>query len=197
MAAAVLTAACAAPEPRPYSIVTPHLSCERAQQLSQQVMERLRYTVSVATPATSHTAGLLRGVRPRPQGPGEESVSVKITCGADGVHVDANPDVPPCEQANQLTRQSVEQLGYSLSSFTPAVMNGRRGVVQATKADAGKQDVIMLTITCTDEAVFVDTQSDNPVVMSANFASAITDFRRGFFSLFKPMADAEPRKTGQ
>jgi hypothetical protein len=35
----------------------------------------------------------------------------------------------------------------------------------------------------------VDTRSDSPLAASADFTAAITDFRRGFFALFKPLAD--------
>jgi hypothetical protein len=190
-----MTIACASPEVRPYSIVAPQLSCERAQQLSRQVMERLGYAISTITPASTETPGVIRGVRTGPQG--EETVSVKISCATGGVHVDANPDVSPCEQANRITRQSVERLGYAVDSFIPAVNEGRNGVVRGKKEEDGKQDTVVLTITCTNEAIFVDARSDNPIVASANFTSAITDFRRGFFALFKPMADAEQRKQSR
>jgi hypothetical protein len=189
---AIMSIACASPEVRPYSIVAPQLSCERAHQLSQQVVERLGYTLSTMSPASNAEPGVIRGVRQGPRG--EETVSVKISCTAEGVYIDANPDVTPCEQANQITRQSVERLGYAVDSFVPAVNEGRKGVVKGTKEEDGKRDTIMLTITCTNEAIFVDTRSDNPIVASADFTSAITDFRRGFFALFKPIADAEQRK---
>jgi hypothetical protein len=65
--------------------------------------------------------------------------------------------------------------------------------VKATKEAGGQRETVTLTITCTDEAVFVDARSDNPVVASTDFTSAITDFRRGFFALFKPLADAEQK----
>lgn len=188
----VFTIACASPDVRPYMIVAPHLSCERARQLSTQVIERLGYTATAATPATGGEPSLVRGVRRGPQG--EETVSVSISCGADGVHVDAKPEVSPCEQANRLAHQSVERLGYKIDSFVPAVNEGRQGFVKATKEADGQRETVTLTITCTDEAVLVDTRSDNPVVASADFASPITDFRRGFFALFKPMADAEQEK---
>lgn len=44
--------------------------------------------------------------------------------------------------------------------------------------------------------LYVDTRSDSPLVASADFTAAITDFRREFFSLFKPLAD-EAQRRGQ
>jgi hypothetical protein len=188
----VLTVACASPDVRPYSIVAPRLSCERAHQLSTQVLARLGYATTGVVSTTEGEPSVVRGVRTGPYG--EERVSVRIACGADGVHVDANPEVSPCEQANRLARQSVERLGYVVDSFTPAVNEGRHGLVKATKVEGGQRETVALTITCTNEAVFVDARSDNPVVASADFTSAISDFRRGFFALFKPMAEAEQKK---
>jgi hypothetical protein len=187
----VFAVACASPDVRPYTIVAPRLSCERAHQLSMQVVERLGYAATAVAPTADSDPSIVRGVRTGPQG--EETVSVRIVCGSDGVHVDANPDVSPCEQANRLARQSVERLGYAVDSFVPAINEGRRGLVKATKEAGGQRETVTLTITCTDEAVFVDARSDNPVVASTDFTSAITDFRRGFFALFKPLADAEQK----
>jgi hypothetical protein len=190
-----VAAACAAPEPRLYAIVAPGMSCERAHELSASVMERLGYTVAQTTPVVGSEPGVIRGSRKEPQG--EMSVSVKITCDSEKVHVDANPDVSPCEQANRITRQSVEKMGYAITEFKPAVMDGQTGVVTGTKEEDGKSDAVELTISCSREVVHIETYSDNPVLMSMNFATAITDFRRGFFSVFKPLADAEQKKQGR
>lgn len=185
----------AAPESRLYSIVVPGMACERAHELSTSVMERLGYAISETSPAAGSEPGVIRGARKGPQG--EIFVSVKITCDSEKVYVDANPDILPCEQANQITRQSVEKLGYTVTEFKPAVMDGQPGVVAGRKEENGKSDVVELTIFCSQEVVHIETYSDNPVVLSANFTAAITDFRRGFFSVFKPLADAEQKKQSR
>jgi len=188
------TLTCAVPDTRPYAIVAPALTCEQAHQLSSRVMERLGYTVTASSLASGDSEGRIHGARQRPQG--QETVTVKISCMADGVHVNAEADIPPCQQANQLAQRTVERLGYTVSSTVPAVTNGREGVVKGKRHGAQAQDTVTLTITCTDEAVYVDTRSDSPLVVSSDFTAAITDFRRGFFALFKPLAD-EAQRQGQ
>jgi hypothetical protein len=135
---------------------------------------------------------VIRAARKSPHG--EDSVAVHIACDADGVRVEAIPDRSPCDQANQIARHSVERLGYAVESFMPAVNEGRQGLVKGTREISGAQEAVTLTISCTDEAVHIDTRSDNPVVASTQFTAAITDFRRGFFALFKPLAEAEQQK---
>jgi hypothetical protein len=188
----VITTSLACASPRPYSISLSNFSCERAQQLARQVVGRLGYAVTSITPASQRTVGVIRGARKSPHG--EDTVAVHIACGADGVQVEATPDLSPCDQANHIARHSVERLGYAVSSFIPAVNEGRKGLVKGTREISGVQETVALTITCTDEVVHVDTRSDNPVVASTEFTTAITDFRRGFFALFKPLAEAEQRK---
>jgi hypothetical protein len=61
------------------------------------------------------------------------------------------------------------------------MVQGRREGIQAP-------DTVTLTITCDADAVYVDTSADSPILASQDFTTAITDFRRGFFSLFKPLA---------
>lgn len=184
--------ACATSGPRPYRIVAPALTCEQAQQQSSRVMERLGYTVTSSSPPAENGPGEIRGARVR--GAMQETVTVKISCMADGVHVNAEADVPPCEQANHLAQRTVERLGYNVTSAIPAVMNGRVGMVRGKRQDAQAQDTVTLTITCTDEAIYVDTRSDSPLVVSSDFTAAISDFRRGFFALFKPLADEAQRQ---
>lgn len=184
--------ACATSGPRPYTIVAPALTCEQAHQQSSRVMERLGYTVTSSSPAAENGQGEIRGARSR--GGVQETVTVKISCLADGVQVNAEADIPPCEQANRLAQRTVEQLGYNVTSAIPAVMNGRVGTVKGKRQDAQAQDTVTLTITCTDEAVYVDTRSDSPLVVSSDFTAAISDFRRGFFALFKPLADEAQRQ---
>jgi len=177
----------AAAEPRPYAIFAQRMSCERAHQLATQVVERLGYTVTTPSPATSTGEGEIKGARKGTRG--EETVTVKMTCGSDGVHVDANPDIPPCEQANQIAYHTVERSGYTVATFVPAVTGKKAGLVKGKHEGTG--ETVTLTISCTAEAVYIDTRSDSPLVASGDLTTAITDFRRGFFSLFKPLADAE------
>ncbi len=178
------------PKPRPYAIFAPSLSCEQAQQLAHRVVERLGYAATSPAPANESRASIIRGKREGVLGP--ETVTVTITCGADGVHVNAEADVPPCEQANRIVRRTVERLGYTVTSHTPAAY-GQRGVIKGTRYEGREQDTVMLTITCDADAVYVDTRSDSPVVASTDFTAAITDFRRGFFALFNPLATAGQR----
>jgi len=184
----MVTLACAAPDARPYAIFTSALTCEQAQQLASRVVERLGYTITASSPATGSDAGMIHGARQNTEG--QETVSVKITCGADGVRVDAEADIPPCEQANRLAQRTVARLGYTVTSFVPAVTGEKVGTVKGKREGDQAQDSVALTITCTPEAVYVDTRSDNPLAASTDFTAAITDFRRGFFALFKPAVDA-------
>jgi hypothetical protein len=179
------------PKPRPYTIFEPTLPCEYAQQLAHRVVERLGYSAS-PLPQTKNTQTVIKGQRDGVLGP--ETVSVTISCGADGVHVDAEADTPPCEQANHIVHRTVARLGYTITSFTPASVNGKRGIIKGQRKDQHEHDTVTLTITCDTDAVYVDTRSDSPVVASADFTSAITDFRRGFFAVFKPLA-AEAQRT--
>src|SRR5262245_46528025 len=186
------TLACATPGAPPYAIFTSALTCEQAQQLATRVVERLGYTITSSSPAVGSSAGMIHGARQRVEG--QETVSVKITCGADGVQVDAEGDIPPCEQANQLAQRTVERLGYMVTSVVPAVTGEKVGIVKGKREGGQAQDSVSLTITCTPEAVYVDTRSDSPLAISTDFTAAITDFRRGFFALFKPAADAAQRQ---
>ncbi len=182
------------PKPQPYAIFEPALPCEQAQQLAHRVVERLGYTPTSPAPVPDSTASIIKGQREGVFGP--EAVTVKITCGTDGVHVDAESDVPPCEQTNQIVRRTVERLGYTITSFTPAVANGKRGVIKGKRENQQEQDTVTLTIKCDADAIYVDTHSDSPIVASTDFTAAITDFRRGFFSLFKPLAaERQQKKT--
>lgn len=94
--ACVLTAAlvdcAAAPMRRRYAISEPTLTCDQANRISYRAVERLGYTVTSFTPASASGAGVIKGARGAPLG--QETVTVKITCDADGVHVDANSDNP-------------------------------------------------------------------------------------------------------
>lgn len=185
--AGVWTLACAGYTPKSSAIFVSALSCEQTQQLAHRVVERLGYAATLPTPIDENGMSVIRGERAGVLGP--ETVTVTLTCEADGVDVEAEADLPPCEQANQIVRRTVERLGYTLTSYTPASYR-KRGVIRGKRGEGQAQDTVMLTIACDADAVYVDTRSDSPVVASTEFTAAITDFRRGFFALFTPLATA-------
>lgn len=185
------------PKPQPYAIFEPALSCGHAFQLAQRVVERLGYTVIAPPPpadAEDSTKKVIRGSREGVLGP--EPVTVTITCRPDGVQVDAEADTPPCEQANQIVRRTLEHLGYTVTSYSPAGY-GKKGVIEGKRENEQEQDTATLTITCEPEAIYVDAHAESPVVLTTNFTAAITDFRRGFYSLFKPLAAEAQQKSPQ
>lgn len=161
-------------KPRPYPLIVPVLSCEQAQHLAHRVVERLGYVATFPTPIDENGESVIRGERDGVLG--RETVTVTLMRDADGMHANAEADLPPCEQANQIVRRTVERLGYMLTSYTPASY-GKRGVVRGKRGEGRAQDTVMLTIACDDDAVYVDTQSDSPVVTRTDFTAAITDFR--------------------
>lgn len=93
-----------------YGIFETSLPCAEVNQITRRSVERLGYQVESFTPATAETMGVLKGARSFTWGD-KEPVTVKIACKAGGIDVDARPDVPPCEQANRISRLAVEHLG--------------------------------------------------------------------------------------
>lgn len=67
--------------------------CEQANQIMYRALERLGYTVTSFTPASDGGEGEVKGVRKGPQE--QETVSVKITCGADAIYMDTDSDDNP------------------------------------------------------------------------------------------------------
>jgi hypothetical protein len=89
---AALAGCAALPMPTPmerrYAIFEPTLTCDQANKISYRVVEGLGYTVTSFTPASAGGGGVVRGARERPVG--QDTVAVKINCGADGVHVNTD-----------------------------------------------------------------------------------------------------------
>jgi len=185
----VLTAAtaCQSAESQFYTIFEPALTCDQARTISTRAVERLGYTAQTVSPTSDEKTSLVRATRDGSAG--KEAVTVTIACGVDGVHVEAIPDVPPCEQANQRASQAMEHLGFTVTTFSPA-STGKRGVIKGTRAGSQGEETTTATILCSPEAVYVDTAADSPLLASEDFLRPISDVRRGFFALFKPMAAA-------
>ena len=187
------TSLCFAAESQLYTIFEPALTCDQARKISARAIERLGYTTQPSSPASDEKTSLIRGTREGSAG--KEAVTVTITCSVDGVRVDAVPDVSTCEQANQRASRAMEQLGYTLTTFSPALM-GKRGVIKGVRENAQGQETTTATILCDENAVLIDTAADSPLLASEDFLRPISDVRRGFFALFKPMA-AEARQSKQ
>ncbi len=114
---------------------------------------------------------------------------MQIVCQPGGVRVEATPDISPCEQANQRAKQAMEQLQFTITSFSPAT-TGKRGVIKGTRERPEGQETTMATIHCNAEAVYIDASEESPLLTNPEFLKPISDIRRGFFALFKPMAAA-------
>ena len=82
-----------------YPIMDAALTCEQANRVSYRAVERLSYKIDSFTPATTEKAGEIKGIREGVWGE-KEPVTVKVSCPPDGPHIDAHPDIAPCEQGN-------------------------------------------------------------------------------------------------
>ncbi len=173
-------------EPVLYSIFDPHLTCTQATHLSKRVVERLGYALSASEASGEEETHLTATRGGTPHG---EKLTVKIVCGSDGVHVEAIPDISPCEQANQRAKQAMEQLQFTITSFSPATI-GKRGVIKGTRERPAGRETTMATIHCSAEAVYIEASEESPLLTNPEFLKPISDIRRGFFALFKPMAAA-------
>jgi hypothetical protein len=173
-----------------YGIVETVLSCEEANHISRRSVERLGYKVESFTPATADTVGVLKGGRPFIWGD-TEAVTIKISCTPERIDIDARPDVPPCEQANRISRLAVEHLGYKVTTFTPAAV-GKPGIVKGAKAG---QPEVFITLFCEGRMVTMDTSMDSPLLHNSDFFIALTDFRRGFFATYKAQRGVVSPKT--
>ncbi len=181
-------------ELRRYALFEPELTCEQAHRLSHRVLERLGFKITFSQPAPPGGTGILQGSREEHLGP--ERVTVKITCKDEGVYVDSESDLPPCEQANRVSYRAVERLGFTVTAFVPA-SEGGSGMVKGVREGSRGREQVALTITCGADAIYIDTSSEkNPLLDSEDFYLAIGDFRRGFYALFRGMAlDMRLRKT--
>lgn len=172
--------------PSLYVIEEPHLSCAHAARLTTQTMERLGYalTASVSTPEQGTVLTAMRTMANAPDG-----LTVTIACDNAGARIEAVPDLSPCEQANQRVTTGMAELGFTLTATFPA-RPGSRGFMQGTRDGPQGQETISATIICGAHAIWMDTPDDSPLLKSAAYLQPISDVRRGFFALFKPMAAA-------
>jgi hypothetical protein len=163
-----------------YGIIETSLSCEEVNQISHRSIQRLGYKIDSFTPAAGDKPGLIKASRTFVWGD-KEPVTVKIACKTGGIAVDARPDIPPCEQANRISRLAVEHLGYTVTEFTPAAV-GKPGIVKGKK---DKEPEVFITLFCEGRMVTMDTSMDSPLLRNSEFYTALTDFRRGFFATYK------------
>jgi len=180
-----------------YPIIDAALTCEQANRVSYRATERLGYKITSLTPATAEKGGEIKGLREGVWGE-KEPVTVKITCPADGPHIDAHPDIPPCEQGNRISRLAIERQGYQVKEFTPAAM-GKPGIVKGEKKG---QLPLVITLFCSrNNGVVMETSMDSALLKNKDFYLAISDFERGFFAMFKGersliIRDQAPAPTG-
>src|SRR5262245_24855954 len=137
-----------------YGVIETSLPCEEANQIAHRSILQLGYTVDSFTPAVGDKMGLIKASRAFAWGD-SDPVTVKIACKADGIDIDARPDVPPCEQANRISRLAVEHLGYKVTEFTPAAV-GKPGIVKGKKDG---QPEVYITLFCEGRMVTMDTSS--------------------------------------
>jgi len=163
-----------------YGIIETSLPCEEVNQIAHRSIQRLGYKVESFTPAVGDKRGLITASRDFVWGE-KEPVTVKIACKSGSVAVDARPAVPPCEQANRISRLAVEHLGYQVTEFTPAAV-GKPGIVKGKKDG---QPEVYITLFCEGRMVTMDTSMDSPLLRNKDFYTALTDFRRGFFATYK------------
>ena len=164
-----------------YPIVDLMVTCEQAKRISIKAVERLGYKVTSFTPATDDAGGELKASRAGLWGE-KEPVSVTLVCAADGVHITASPDVPPCEQGNRISRLAIERLGFKVTEFTPAAI-GKPGIVKGTQE--GEKPAV-ITISCEpNHNVMMETSMDGPLARHKEFYITISNFYQGFYAIFK------------
>ena len=164
-----------------YPIIDGALTCEQANRVSYRAVERLSYKIDSFTPATAEKAGEIKGIREGVWGE-KEPVTVKVTCPSDGPHIDAHPDIIPCEQGNRISRLAIERHGYQVKEFTPAAI-GKAGIVKGEKK--GEPSLVITLFCSRNNGVVMETSMDSPVLQNKDFFLAISDFERGFFAMFK------------
>lgn len=164
-----------------YPIIDAALTCEQANRVSYRAVERLNYKIASFTPATAQQAGEIKGIREGVWGE-KEPVTVKVTCSSDGPHIDAHPDIAPCEQGNRISRLAIERRGYQVKEFTPAAI-GKAGIVKGEKKG---ESPLVITLFCSrNNGVVMETNMDSAVLKNKDFFLAISDFERGFFAMYK------------
>jgi len=176
-----------------WAIVETTLTCEEANRTAHRAVERLGYQVTAFTPATNEKLGEVKGSRTSLWGE-TEPVSVKITCKPDGIDVDARPEIPPCEQANRISRLAIQNLGYEVTKYTPAAI-GKPGIVRGEQPG---QEPAVITLFCDGRMVTMETRTDSPLLKKKDFFLALSDFRRGFYAMFKgqrSVVEPQPAST--
>ncbi len=99
-----------------------------------------------------------------------------------------------CEEANRISYRVVEQLGYTVESFTPASAGGT-GTVRGSRGSTGGKDTALVQITCSDNGVHVQAKPGGLTATNVEFPQA-------FFVRFQGMAGAlrrgeAPKPPGQ
>jgi hypothetical protein len=169
-----------------YVIVEPRLSCAHATQLAIQTIERLGYalTTSVQPSEQGTILTATRTIANKPDG-----LTVTISCDSTGARVEAVPDLSPCEQANQRVMNGMAEMSFTPTAIFPA-RTGSRGFLQGMRNGPHGQETVTAQIICGAHAIWMDMPDDSPLLKSAEYLQPISDVRRGFFALFKPMAAA-------
>ena len=164
-----------------YPIVESMLTCEQANLVSKKAVERLGYKVTTFTPATPGKEGELKAERMGLWGE-KEPVTVTLTCTANGIRINASPDVPPCEQGNRISRLAVERRGFKVTEFTPAAI-GKPGIIKGMQE--GEKPAV-ITISCEpNQNVEMETSMDGPLARNKEFYITISNFYQGFYAIFK------------
>lgn len=174
-----------------YPIADTGLTCDQAKRVSTKAVERLGYKVTGFLPAEDNKGGVLQASRAGLWGD-KEPVTVTLTCAAEGVRINAAPDVPPCEQGNRISRLAVEHRGFTVTEFTPAAI-GKPGIIKGMKE--GEKPAV-ITISCEpNHNVMMETSMDGPLARHKDFYITISNFYQGFYAIFKGergMVAAEP-----
>lgn len=167
-----------------YVIVAPRLSCTHATQLATQTIERLGYTLTTSA-QPSEQGTILTATRTIANN--LDGLTVTLSCASAGIRVEAIPDLSPCEQANQRVLLGMAELGFTPTDSFPA-RTGYRGFLQGTRNGPHGRETVSATIRCGAHAIWMDMPDDSPLLKSTAYLQPISDVRRGFFALFKPMA---------
>ncbi len=167
-----------------YVIVAPRLSCARATQLAIQTIERLGYTLTTSA-QPSEQGTILTATRTIANN--LDGLTVTLLCDSAGIRVEAVPDLSPCEQANQRVLLGMAELGFTPTVTFPA-RTGHRGFLQGVRNGPHGREMVSATILCGAHAIWMDMPDDSPLLKSVAYLQPISDVRRGFFALFKPMA---------
>ena len=98
-----------------------------------------------------------------------------------------------CEQANLVSKKTVERLGYKVVSFTPATV-GKDGELKATRMGLwGETEPVTVSLSCASDAVRINASPDVPPCEQGNRISRLAVEKRGFkVTEFTPAAIGKP-----